>query len=133
MLPKMKLTSLFIVLFFISSCSKEVRVNNRLDGKWSLKIDKNEDSSASYLISRKYKFTKLGKNTGFVEIQTKSLNAGDYNDKGTYTITRNELRMILTDDIGVAFNLDYKVKSFLRRKIVLQSMHGDYEAVLISE
>ena len=129
----MKLATFFIVLFFISSCSKEVRVNNRLDGKWSLEIDKNEDSSASYLISRKYKFTKLGKNTGFVEIETKSLNAGDYNFKGTYTINKDELRMILTDDIGFPLNLDYKVKSFLRRKIVLQSMHGDYEAVLVSE
>jgi hypothetical protein len=129
----MKLATFFIVLFFISSCSKQVRVNNRLDGKWSLEIEKFKDSYTSDLISKKYKFTKLGKNTGFVEIQTKSLNAGDYNFKGTYTITKDELRMILTDDNGFPLNLDYKVKSFLRRKIVFQSKFGDYEEVLISE
>jgi len=62
----MKLISFLLIIVVLSSCSKEVRINNHLNGKWKLEsIDEQLlPADETMITSRLYVFEKTGKQSG---------------------------------------------------------------------
>ncbi len=120
------LSILVVVLLMTTACSKEVRINRKLEGSWLLQSVNGADlPSESGITYRKYSFSPDEKENGEVSIRTETWNGGDYSFYGNYVLSgKNKLDLELRDQSGYPLTIRYEVKSFSKKAIILIDPSG---------
>ena len=119
--------SLYVFLFIVIavSCSKQARINRKLDGSWTLVSIDGTVLPANNISYRQYVFARTGNKTGTVNIQTETVTNGNYHFHGTYTINnKGQLNMDLEDMYSNPVELNYEVTSFSNKEIVMVDAGG---------
>ncbi len=121
----MKSLYLFLFLLTAVACSKQARINRKLDGSWTLVSIDGNSLPANNISYRQFVFARTGNKTGTVAIQTETVTNGNYHFHGTYTLNnKGELKMDLEDMYSNPVELNYEVTSFSNKEIVMVDAGG---------
>lgn len=125
---------IFLVLLGLLAwgCSKDARINNKLEGSWKMESINGQSLPNQFYSERTYEFENLKRKTGRVSIRTVPISGNPYSFFGTYELTDGgNLYIVATDDYGVALSLSYRVESIKNDKIKWVVTASGVEEILI--
>lgn len=116
----------FFLILSLTACSKQVRINRKLDGSWILVSINGTNLPANNITYRQFVFARNGNKTGTVAIHTESTTAGAYHLQGMYTLNNDgELKLDMEDMNGNPALVNYEVKEFSNKEMVFVDGNGD--------
>jgi hypothetical protein len=116
---KKLITLTLAVTMIFASCSKERKLNRRLDGDWTVSTDDGAALPAGE--SMTFSFDKDKKDDGkFTETYTDSSGSETY--KGTYQLTKDDVITLKYDDNDMEL---LTVKDYSKTELTLTSSYGE--------
>lgn len=129
---KIAFLPLLFLFLFASSCSKDPKINRRLDGgTWNLKSTDGQTLPTSNVETRTYTFKKSERKAGTVSIDTKTPFGSEYRFTGSYVLSDDgDLLITATDQNGVPLSLHFQVDEITKDEIKWTVVDSDVKEVL---
>jgi PBP1b-binding outer membrane lipoprotein LpoB len=118
-MKKFLFLSVAILAFVLGSCSKEARLNRKLDGKWE--VTTVDGNTVSDLDKYTVEFTKDKKGKGSVMYTSTSIGLSFI---GFYDLEKNEKITVTMNLNGTTDTSVQKVKEYSKSKLVLTDEDG---------
>lgn len=123
---------LFVLILLVVGCSKDPKINRRLDGgTWNLKSSDGQTLPTANIETRTYNFKKTERKAGTVTIDTETPFGNAYRFTGSYVLSDDgDLLIAATDQYGVPLSMHFQVDEITKDEIKWTVVDSDVKEVL---